>query len=68
MFVLIIISDLDLTAMCPHLTELPNKTPQTPMQQSLNHIAKMDINNKFDLSLSRLFDSCVNIEVDFESS
>lgn len=40
MFVLIVISDLDLTDMCHHFTELPNKTPRTPVRQSLNHMAR----------------------------
>lgn len=40
-FVLIIISDLGLADMCHHFTELPNKTPRTPVRQSLNHMAKI---------------------------
>lgn len=51
MFVLIVISDLDLTDMCPHFTELPNKTPSTPVQQSLNHTATIRTNNKFHSDL-----------------
>lgn len=39
LFVLIVIFDLDLVDMCPHFTELPKKTPCTPVQQSFNHTA-----------------------------
>lgn len=60
MFVLIIISDLDLTDMCPHFTELPNQTPSTPAQQSLNHTGKMGINNKFHSNLPKLLDCRIN--------
>lgn len=54
MFVLIIISDLDLTDMCPHFTELPNKTPSTSAQQSLNHTDKIGTDNKFHSNLPEI--------------